>query len=107
MAGVSLLKEIITMDRCESYVQKLLNADSRRKIIKKLRKTVKWSFYASTLFILAAFAAYFGPRPTLSGIMMGIAAMNLAVGATNANSLTLALYVEETEKKKSPEHEKD
>jgi hypothetical protein len=55
--------------------------------------------------MVGAFMAFFGPQPALCGLLMGAAAMNLMVGATNSNALVLALYVDKTEKKASSEQE--
>jgi len=91
------------MNNYESYLQELMDPSSRRKRIERLKKTIKWSFVATVLCAIAAFASYFGQRPSFSGIMMGLSAMNLAIGASNTNFLILALYVDKIEEKRNSE----
>jgi len=80
-----------------------MDPDSRRKSIERLPKAIKWSYVASVLTIVGAIMAFFGHQPALCGLLMGSAAMNWTVGATNSNALVLALYVDKSEKKAGSE----
>ena len=91
------------MNRYEVTVERLMDPDSRRKSIERLPKAIKCSWVASVLFMVGAIMSFFGPQPALGGLLMGVAAINLAVGANNANALVLALYVDKTEKKANSE----
>lgn len=93
------------MSRCEATVERLMDPDSRRESIQRLPKVIKWSWVASVGALVGAVVAFLGQQPALCGLMMGVAAMNLTVGATNSNVLVLALYVDRTAKDRDCEPE--
>ena len=93
------------MNRYQASAERLMDPDSRRKSIERLPKAIGWSWVASVVALVGALVALFGQQPALCGLMMGVAAMNLTVGATNSNALILALYVDKTEKRSESEED--